>query len=351
LRVRLKVFLRMKGASLITVVLSMAIIGVLLIPLQKGELTSGMFMSLVVALLDLIQMMSWQLNECVRLLAEHREYLKDLTAFAALEETEGALDPPAQEDGFQFRELEFRHVAFRYPGTEKWILRDFSLRMTAPLHYAFVGVNGAGKTTLTKLLTGLYDGYEGEILLNGKELRTYSERDRKRLFCVVFQDFARYGVSLGENIALGDVHHMDDAEGLRRAAENIGLDSKAQTLPGGYAANLGKIRNDGVDLSGGEWQKVALARALYSPAQVRILDEPTAALDPVSESEVYSLFGRISEGLTTLLITHRLGAAKLADVIVVLEDGRAAETGSHPELLAKQGLYARMFEAQRSWYA
>ena len=212
-----------------------------------------------------------------------------------------------------------------------------------------MGVNGAGKTTLTKLLTGLYDNYEGEILLDGRELRTFRQADLKALFSVVYQDFARYQISLDDNIALGNVLRKDPAK-IKEAAEAMGLGQTIAELPRGMETPLGKIKEQGVDLSGGQWQRLAIARALYNPAAVQILDEPTAALDPVAESGIYEMFGKISAGKSTIFITHRLGAARLADEIIVVDGGKVAEKGNHEELLSQKGIYASMYEAQRSWY-
>lgn len=348
-RVEGKYFIRMKGSSLITVVLSLLIISVLLFPLKSGAISAGMFMSLVTSTLNLIQMMSWELAHTMNEIAKNVEYLKDLTAFAALSETEGALELPGDKRKVCFERLEFRHVSFRYPGTQKEILKDFSLLLEGGKHYAFVGINGAGKTTVTKLLTGLYDNYEGEILLNGKELRSYAMSELKAYFSVVYQDFAKYQISVEDNIALGDVPEKNRAR-IAEAAKLIGLSEAIAKLPQGMRTSLGKIREESVDLSGGEWQRLAIARAIYNPAAVQILDEPTAALDPVAESNIYEMFGKISAGKSTIFITHRLGAARLADEIIVIDSGKVAESGSHEELLVKNGIYASMFEAQRSWY-
>lgn len=348
-RVEGKYFVRMKGSSLITVVLSLLIISVLLFPLKSGAISAGMFMGLVTSTLNLIQMMSWELSNTMNEIAKNAEYLKDLTAFAALSEAEGALEPPVDKKGMTLESLKFCHVSFRYPGTDAYILKDFDLCLEGGRHYAFVGVNGAGKTTVAKLLTGLYDDYEGEILVNGRELRRYAAAQRKALFSVVYQDFAKYQISMEDNIALGNVTERDETK-IRAAAELIGLSDVIKGLPRGMQTPLGKVHENGVDLSGGQWQRLAIARAIYNPAAVQILDEPTAALDPVAESNIYEMFGRVSVGKSTIFITHRLGAARLADEIIVIDGGRAAERGSHEALLSKGGIYASMFEAQRSWY-
>lgn len=348
LKTQLKYFIRMKGSSLITILLSLLIILVLLFPLSRGTISIGMFMGLVTATLNLIQMMSWGLSYTMSELARNREYLKDLTAFCLLSETEGALDLPSNKTP-TFESIEFKNVSFKYPETDKYILKDCNLRLEKNLHYAFVGVNGAGKTTITKLLTGMYDNYEGEIFINGESLREYSQAELKGFFAVVYQDFAKYYISLKDNIALGNVLNFDEIA-IREKASLIGLDDTIKNLKDGMDTPLGKIKENGIDLSGGEWQRVAIARALYNPAEIRILDEPTAALDPVAESNIYEMFGRISTGKSTIFITHRLGAARLADEIIVIDDGKVAEKGSHEKLLAKNGIYAQMFAAQRSWY-
>lgn len=348
LKVTARYFVRIKGSGLITVALSVLIICVLLFPLRSGEVSVGMFMGLVTSTLSLVQMMSWNLSEIMKNIAVNLEYLKDLTRFCALSETKDALALPQWEET-AFEEMEFRHVSFKYPCTEQEILKDFNLKIVRGRHYAFVGVNGAGKTTITRLLTGFYDNYEGEILINGRELRSLSLGEIRALFGVVCQDFARYQIPMEENIALGNVLRRDPEE-IRQAAEQIGLGEVIEKLPQGMKTPLGKASEKGVDLSGGEWQRVAIARALYNPAAVRILDEPTAALDPVAESNIYEMFGKVSAGKTTIFITHRLGAARLADEIIVLDGGRVAEQGNHQELLSRQGIYANMFEAQRSWY-
>lgn len=220
------------------------------------------------------------------------------------------------------------------------------------MHYAFVGVNAAGKTTITKLLTGLYDNYEGEILINGISLREFSQARLKGLFSVVYQDYSKYYISLYENILLGNVlmTNEESKNQVDRIAASVGLDEVVEALPQGYDTNLGKVRENGTDLSGGEWQRIAIARALFSPAPIRILDEPTAALDPVAESGIYEMFGKISTGITTIFITHRLGAARLADQIIVMDNGQVVESGDHDFLIAKGGMYSKMFESQRSWY-
>ncbi|MHB1484230.1 MAG: ABC transporter ATP-binding protein [Saccharofermentanales bacterium] len=347
-----KMFIKMKSASVITILISLLIIGVLISPLSTGNITIGMFIGLVTATFNLVQMMSWELSYVAKEMANNKEYLKDLSTFSELSETPDALSlPDSDVQKMEFKSIEFKNVSFRYPGTENQILQDLSLKLDAKRQYAFVGVNGAGKTTLIKILTGLYDNFEGEIFINDKNIRDYRLSELKGLFSVVYQDFAKYYISLKENIALGNIREMADKnKAIYDAIKTIGLDDAVDKLPKGIDTYLGKIKDEGIDISGGEWQIVAIARALVSSAPIYILDEPTASLDPIAESNVYEMFGRVSSGKSTIFITHRLGAAKLADEIFVIDDGKVAEKGSHSELIGFGGIYARMFESQRSWY-
>lgn len=342
-------FVRMKASGLLTVAISILIIGILVFPLQSGKLSLGIFTGLMMAAFNLVQMMSWQLSWLTRTLAQYQEYLKDLSLFSQLTEREGAVDLPSQLKDFEFKTLEFRKVNFKYPETERYILKDFSLTLHPKTSYAIVGVNGAGKTTFTKLLTGMYDNYEGEILINGKDLRNHTLSELKAIFSVVYQDFAKYQISVEDNIYLGSVLNHTE-EKMLKALKDIELFEKVKELPQGIKTYLGKIKEGGVDLSGGQWQRLAIARTLVSEAPIIILDEPTAALDPVAESNVYEMFNHISQGKSSISITHRLGAGKLADQIIVLNEGQVVEQGNHEQLMQLKGLYADMFESQRSWY-
>lgn len=349
LKVQAMNFIRMKGASLITVFISLFIVAILLFPLDKGTLSIGMFMSLVTAAFNLIQMMSWQLSYVTREIANKEEYMKDLSLFSKLSLQEGALKEKDLKLNFNFKKIEFCNVSFRYPGTERYILKDFSLILEAQKRYAVVGLNGAGKTTLTKLLTKMYDQYEGEIFINDKNLKEYTLEEIKAIFSVVYQDFAKYQVSVADNVLLGAGMQCTEEE-MSAALEHIELLDKVKELPKGLETDLGKIKEDGVDLSGGQWQRLAIARALVSNAAMVILDEPTAALDPIAESTVYDMFNEVTKGKSSLSITHRLGASKRADEIIVINEGKVAEKGNHEVLMRLKGIYATMFESQRSWY-
>lgn len=347
-KTQLNRFIKMKSSSIITIVIAVLISAVLITTLGSGKISIGMFMSLVNAAFGLVFMMSWELMYVTSELATCKEYMCDLTIFSGLSETSGATDLP-YPDIYEPSCIEFIDVSFAYPGTDALILQDLCMKLYTGKHYAFVGANGAGKSTITKLLTGLYDNYTGEILIDGINLRDFSQAQLKSLFSVVYQDFAKYQIPLIDSIAVGNVRDISNTN-VVEAINNLGLNDAVAKLPDGINNPLGKIKRNGIDLSGGEWQRVAIARSLVNNAPIRILDEPTAALDPVAESALYELLGMISQGKSTIFITHRLGASKLADEIFVISGGQVAEQGSHDELLRENGIYAEMFEAQRGWY-
>ena len=340
------------GSGLLTNLVSTVMVCFLILELSMGNISIGIFIALSKAIYDMINLMNNEIGRSVITMARYTSYMKDLTAFANLKETEGTNDLPSEQCG-EFESLVLDNVYFRYPGTEQYILNGMSMELKKGRHYAFVGENGAGKTTVTKLLTGLYDNYEGSILLNGRELKDYTPAQIKAMFSNVWQDFARYQDTAANNILIGDIRHMEKTsarERMENYAKELDIYEELEKLPQGFDTPLGKLSDHSVDLSGGQWQRVAMARSLMNPAPIQILDEPTAALDPVSESRLYEEFEKISKGRTTIFISHRLGSTKLADEIFVLKDGKIAEAGSHEALMSAHGLYARMYESQKSWY-
>ena len=244
----------------------------------------------------------------------------------------------------------FENVGFRYPDSDHWAVRHLSLTLRAGEVVALVGENGAGKTTIVKLLARLYDPTEGRILLDGHDLREYDLTDLRRHIGVIFQDFVRFHFTAGENIGTGQIEATDDRNRIRQAAERSLADRIIQRLPRGYDQPLGKRFREGADLSGGEWQKIAIARAYMRDAEMLILDEPTAALDARSEYEVFQRFRDLSLGKTAVLISHRFSTVRMADRILVLENGQVVEAGSHEQLVASGGRYAELFELQASGY-
>lgn len=343
--------------TLLSGVLSIAVlIPAAAIPQADGSvrLSIGMFTALVNAVIGLCVRMQESISDCIKDGKEKQEYLKDLNVFLAFETEEGAIAFPEQYVP-KIRCVEFKKVSFRYPGCGKEVLKDFNLKLTAGMHYAFVGLNGAGKTTMVKLLTGLYDNYDGEILIDGKELREYTLGELKAFSAVAYQDYCRYPLSLYGNIAIGNMKDMRDAQKVEGAVERIGLSQVVDALPRKMETPVTKVEEDGVDLSGGEWQKIALARLLVNPAAIKILDEPTASLDPVSEGRVYEEFAKISsqardQGNIIIFISHRLASTKLADEVVVISDGKVVEKGDFKTLMQKRGIYYEMFESQMKWY-
>jgi len=246
--------------------------------------------------------------------------------------------------------IAFENVGFRYPDSEQWAVRHLNLTLEAGEIVALVGENGAGKTTIVKLLARLYDPTEGRILLDGHDLRDYDLDDLRGHIGVIFQDFVRFHFTAGENIGAGRIEASDDRDRIRHAAERSLADRVVAGLPRGYDQSLGKRFNEGSDLSGGEWQKIAIARAYMRDADVLILDEPTAALDARAEYEVFQRFRDLSRGKTAILISHRFSTVRMADRILVLENGRVAESGAHEDLVASGGRYAELFELQASGY-
>ncbi len=283
-------------------------------------------------------------------LAGQALYLEDLFAFFRIEpriaDQPGAVPVPQPiREGFVFE-----NVGFKYPGSERWAVRGLSFTLRAGEALALVGENGAGKTTLVKLLARLYDPDEGRILLDGRDLRDYQLESFRASIGVIFQDFVRYHLTAAENIAVGRIEALDDRPRIESSAARSLADSVIAKLPEGYDQTLGRRFNAGVDLSGGEWQKVALGRAYMREAQLLILDEPTAALDARAEYEVFQRFKELTRGKTAVLISHRFSTVRMADRILVLDGGRALEIGTHEELLAAKSRYAELFELQAAGY-
>ncbi len=246
--------------------------------------------------------------------------------------------------------IEFRNVSFAYPGTSRLVLRDLNLRLGQGERIALIGENGEGKTTIVKLLTRLYDPTEGAVYLDGIDLRDYDLEDYVSQIAVIFQDFMRYDMTARENIAIGRISESQNLPEIKSAAAKSLAENVISKLAGGYDQMLGRRFDGGVDLSGGEWQKVALARAYLRDAQVLILDEPTASLDARSEHEVFQRFADLTEGKLSVLISHRFSTVKMADRIILLEKGQITEEGPHELLLARGGRYAEMFDLQASSY-
>ena len=330
---------------------SIMIICLSLKPLAEGRITIGFFISVFLGMAALSNSLNVLLPALIGELANNSRYFKDYREFLKLDTIPDMQIPYSAGSNTEMkvepvRSIEFKDVSFIYPGTGIYVLRNLSFRFVTDRHYAIVGVNGSGKSTLIKLMAGLYRPTEGDILINGKSICQYSRCQLNHMFSIVFQDFARYYVTLRENVLMGrNEGHIPDAF-IEETALKLGLDTGAVPLN----TCLGKIFDGGMDISGGQWQLLALTRAFIADAHTLILDEPTAALDPVNETRLYNRFVQLAKEKMIILISHRLGSTKLADEILLIDSGRLVERGTHDELMKKAGLYSTMFNNQAEWY-
>ena len=304
-------------------------------------LTMMVFSSLPTHLNDMTSIITWA--------GYHIQFTDYYDKFFALSE-DGA--PGKAVPAPEAFDIEFRDVWFRYPGGEDnpYILKGLSFHLAEGEKISIVGANGEGKSTMIKLLLGLFEPERGQILLGGRPIEQYTREQRNRVFAPVFQDFMRYSISLRENIAVGDIELLHDESAILAAAEKGQAKKIADGLKDGMDTLLGRDFEGGVDLSGGQWQRIALSRAFMGDKPVLLLDEPTSQLDPMAESRLYSEFHALAEGKTAIFITHRLASTMITDRILVLSDGRVSEEGNHEQLMRLGGLYRAMFDAQRKWY-
>ena len=315
----------------------------------KGDFTIGDLTFLAGSFRRLRQLLESLLSGFSQV-ASQALYLDDLYSFFEIE-AEIASKPDALPIPKPIKQgFVFENVGFRYEGSDRWALRHLSFELHAGEVIALVGENGAGKTTLVKLLARLYDPDEGRITLDGIDLREYDLDDLRANIGVIFQDFVRYHLTAAENIGVGQIEDMNNRERIEEAARRGMADEVVSTLERGYDQVIGRRFKDGVDLSGGQWQKIAIARAYMRDAQVMILDEPTAALDARSEFEVFERFKELSDDKTAILISHRFSSVRMADRILVLADGKVEASGTHAELMAQGGRYAELFELQAQGY-
>ncbi len=291
-----------------------------------------------------------QIFSTVSSIADQALFLTDLIAFFEMRPMIASKPNALPAPRPIIHGFEFRNVSFHYPGSSRLVLDGLNFHFRPGERVALIGENGEGKTTIVKLLTRLYDPVEGQVLLDGVDLREYNLEDLYTQVGVIFQDFMRYEMTARENIAVGRIERFEDLPLLQQSAQKSMADEVIARLPRGYEQMLGRRFDGGVDLSGGEWQKVALARAYLRDAQILILDEPTAALDARSEYEVFQRFADLTAGKMALFISHRFSTVRMADRIVVLENGRIAEDGDHEKLTRLGGRYAEMFELQAASY-
>ena len=310
-----------------------------------GAITLGAFTKYAGALAKFASSCA-DLIEAQMQLRQITTYMTEFLAFLDLESRHvtGTIPVEKRQDGEYV--LAFEDVSFCYPGSSQLVLKHVNCRLNLKKKMAVVGKNGAGKTTFIKLLCRLYEPTEGKITLNGVDIRKYDEEEYRDLFGVVFQDFKLFSFTVGENIAAG---YERVEENIWKALEKAGVEDVVKQLPCKVDTMILKGRG-GVDLSGGEIQKLALARALYKDAPVVILDEPTAALDPVSEAAIYESFDEMVKEKTSIYISHRMSSCRFCDDIIVFDEGKIAERGSHDELLSQNGLYTALWGAQAKYY-
>ncbi|MGV3538387.1 MAG: ABC transporter ATP-binding protein [Rufibacter sp.] len=314
-----------------------------------GEVSLGQLTFLSGSFMRLRGLLEAVLNRFTSV-AEGALYLQDFFDFFELQprihrKANAPAFPKPIQHGFTFE-----NVGFQYRNSEKWAIRNLNFTLQAGEKLALVGENGAGKTTLVKLLSRLYDPTEGRILLDGIDLKEFDPADLRREIGVIFQDFVRFQMSAGTNIAIGRIEEKENQPRIESSAHQSLADTVIAKLPEGYNQVIGRRFNRGVDLSGGEWQKIALGRAYMRDAQLLILDEPTAALDARAEHEVFQRFSELTQGKTAVLISHRFSTVRMADRILVIENGQFIEMGSHEELMAKGGRYAELFRLQAKGY-
>jgi ATP-binding cassette subfamily B protein len=281
---------------------------------------------------------------------ENNLFMANYFEFLDIEPQMRVAAPPKKLPAVMTAGIEFRGIGFRYPESEEWVLRDVDLTLRPGEKIAFVGHNGAGKTTLIKLLSRLYDPTEGAILLDGIDVRDIDPLELRQKIGVIFQDFVRYHLPASENIGFGQIEAADHMEKIIEAARKSGAHAMIENLPEGYETMLGRWFHGGHELSLGQWQRIALARAFMRDAEILVLDEPTASLDAQTEYEIFRHFQELTEGKMAILISHRFSTVRMADRIVVIENGRIAEMGSHEELLRREGIYARLFGMQAEGY-
>lgn len=334
------------SSMMVNVVGSIAAVFIIFMLARKipsGALSVGMFTSIAGSMISLSKLVAFQSSELILEFSTHYEYAKDLDEFTKLKRNK--LESSEFGNKIPFESLVIKDLWFRYGDSGEYILKGVNLSLSKGKSYSMVGLNGAGKSTLLKIIVGLYRDYEGEILLNGKDLKLYKFGDLRSVFSVVSQDFAKYYVSLKENIAFQD-SEADISEVIRL----MELEEVVSNLPKKEHSHLGKIYEDGSDLSGGQWQRLAIARALYLNSPFIIMDEPTASLSPTAESMIYNQFLKIAKDKTLFMITHRLGSTKITDEIIVLDQGQIIEKGTHDVLMEKDNVYAQLFRKQSEMY-
>ncbi len=316
-------------------------------PLKENVITMGYYVSVLTAIYTLRDFIFTTLSQTIINLKNCSEYIGEMKEFLEYDEHDRGVNQYI-DDGTE-PIVRFENVYFRYPNTDVDVLKNITFELGRGEQVALVGRNGAGKSTIVKLMLGLYKPDRGAITINNIPNYLYSKEDISKIFAVVFQDFSKYQTTFENNIYFGEINNPNKYK-LNDIVKIVGMERIFSKMPSNEKTHLGKELDNGVDLSYGEWQKVALARCVASGGYIRILDEPTSALDPLAESDLYKKFQILTENRTTLLISHRLGSTKIANKIIVLNKGQIEECGTHNELMALRNLYYQMFQTQRNWY-
>ncbi|MCR5344731.1 MAG: ABC transporter ATP-binding protein/permease [Lachnospiraceae bacterium] len=341
---RRKSFVKIKISSTLMTMVLWGVIGAMIFLYMRRMITIGMCMILIAKIISINEKLSWGLASKIYNITNAAAYMETYEEYFSFPERKREL---GNVKIGKVESIEFKNLKFRYTDETPYILNGINLKLDCNNNYAVVGQNGAGKSTLMKLLSGIYDDYEGEILINGVELREIANNP----FAVVFQDYAKYEMSVRENVLLLIPYTNESKNKMEEALRILKLNLDKSIYGNEYEKELGRLTEDNREPSGGMWQKLAMVRAFVQDRSYYILDEPTAALDPIVENEVYRNFAKLMNGCHGLIITHRLGAARLADCILVIKDGKIIEVGNHDELVRKGGEYAMMFETQKGWYS